>query len=205
MRKFLLPFLLSLPSFLLYHYLGLGVLGLWAITFGVLVVLKEWFERIVLRNTKYFSTKRFFALLSHIGFLVVCIGILFSELKSKEAEFEMKLGDKIQFGGFEFELSDVKQVQGPNWIALQVDFSVLRDGEKFTVSTQKRFYRTWEEPTTEAGIRWGLFEDVYVVVSKVEENRFLVKIFLNKGVSLIWIGTVISVLGGVVAGLKKVG
>ncbi len=190
--KFLLPTGMSFLSFPITFYTHdfYTALGVSLCIFGISVILSEWiFER------KFYSS-RFFAMVAHLGFFIMALGIVFSQLRYKEKEFLISPGEEVEFGRYKIKLTGIEPSHGSNWQGIRALFEVSKDGNSFKIFSEKRKYFTWEEPTTEAGIRWGILKDFYIVFVKLEDGKLYIKVWDNPLVSFVWIGTAIIFFGG---------
>lgn len=135
---------------------------------------------------------------SHIGFFIFCIGVAFSQLMYKEKEFHIKLGQEEKFGNYKIKFKDLGRRDGPNFTALRATFEITENGKSFEINSEKRMYLTWDEPTTEAGIKYGLLKDFYLVfVKSGEDGGIYIKVWENPLVSFVWIGTFLMFLSGI--------
>ncbi|GBD04187.1 Cytochrome c-type biogenesis protein CcmF [bacterium HR19] len=197
--KFFIPplFLSFLVGAIAYFKFGFGIaIGLLSISFGVFVIFFEWIRDGVRMG-------RFFPLLAHLGFFIMSSGILFSQLLYKEGEFALLPEDEITFYEYKIKLLGLESVRGPNWEGIRANFEVSDDSREFKISSEKRMYLTWDEPTTEAGIKWGILKDFYIVFVKVENNKVFVKIWDNPLISFIWVGAFMMFVAGIGKFLKK--
>ncbi len=205
LKFFLIPGLLcsavGITSFILSgKNLGIAI-SLTLISLGIFSIISEWIKYGV-------KIGRFFPIVAHLGFFIMAIGITFSQISYKEGEFFLSTGEEIKFSGYSVKLREIVQINGPNWISIRANFEV-REGSNsnsyFQVHSEKRFYFTWEEPTTEAGIKWGFLKDFYIVFVKLEREtgKLYIKVWENPGVSLIWIGSALMFFAGIGNFIRK--
>lgn len=198
LKNYITPFLLALIVFIfnLIFFDFEVALAMLFISFGIFVILREFIRDGI-------KPGRIFPMISHIGFLILCSGIAFSQLLYKEGEFGMLPDEQVEFHKYKIKFLGLENSKGPNWQGLKANFEVQENSKKFKISSEKRMYLTWDEPTTEAGIKYGLFEDFYIVFVKLEEGKVFVKAWHNPAVSFIWIGTIVMFIGGIGKFLKK--
>jgi cytochrome c-type biogenesis protein CcmF len=135
---------------------------------------------------------------AHIGMGVTVFGIAAMLAWQQEDIRVAEIGDRWQVGQFEFQLDDVNQLQGPNYLTTMADISIWRgNNEVGTLQPEKRFYPVANMPTTEAAIRNGIIRDIYVVVGDPQENGgWAVRVYLKPFANWIWGGAILMALGG---------
>jgi len=199
LKNYITPLLLSTLAFIItFAFVGEFEIAfsMLFISFGLFVILREFIRDGI-------KSGRILPMISHIGFFILCSGIAFSQLLYKEGEFGMLPEEKVEFDKYTIKFLGLENSKGPNWEGIRATFEIQENSEKFKISSEKRMYLTWDEPTTEAGIKYGLFEDFYIVFIKLEEGKIFVKVWHNPAVSFIWIGTAIMFIGGMGKFLKK--
>lgn len=135
---------------------------------------------------------------AHIGMGVTIFGIAAMLAWEREDIRVANLGDRWVVGQFAFQLDDIRQFQGPNYLTTMADISVWRGDRQVTVLTpEKRFYPVANMPTTEAAIRNGILRDIYVVIGDPQENGgWAVRVYLKPFANWIWGGAILMALGG---------
>ena len=95
----------------------------------------------------------------------------------------------------------MRDQKGPNYIARQAVFTIQhKDKEKFSMTAEKRRYPVSQQETTEAGIKSGWLEDLYIVIgTNDEKNGQTVRIYLMPLVGWVWMGVLIMVFGGLLS------
>jgi cytochrome c-type biogenesis protein CcmF len=108
------------------------------------------------------------------------------------------IGDRWNVGQFEFQLDNVNQLEGPNYMTTMADISVWRGARQVgDLHPEKRFYPVANMPTTEAAIINGVLRDIYVVVGDPQESGgWAVRIYLKPFANWIWGGAMLMALGG---------
>ncbi len=111
-----------------------------------------------------------------------------------------RVGDSFDVGGYTVTLQDVRRVEGPNYISTMADMRVQRGRQDFVLNPEKRIYPVAGMPTTEAGIDYGFWRDVYLVLGDPQEGGgFAVRSYIKPFASWLWAGCIIMALGGVVS------
>src|SRR5690606_30751269 len=97
-------------------------------------------------------------------------------------------------------------VQGPNYTESQATFSVAdAKGRSYgEIVSAKRFYPVRQMPTTEAGIKTIGFSQLYVSLGdETAAGDMVVRIWWKPLVTLIWLGALVMMAGGVVSLLDR--
>ena len=141
--------------------------------------------------------------LAHLGIAVITVGITMVKSYEVERDVRMGLNDTVTIENYSFELTGVSDVDGPNYKALRGDIKVTKDGKYLEMLyPEKRKYFSSAMPMTEAGIDSGLFRDLYVSLGEPIEGERLqwsVRVFYKPFVSWLWYGSILMVLGGLLA------
>ena len=143
--------------------------------------------------------------LAHIGFGLCIIGISITSQYSEEVHKRMGIGDSVELSGYSFQLSELREVQGPNYFATEGVFSVSKGSNSDTIlRSQKRFYPVTGATMTEAGIAGGLFQDLYVSLGEqLEDGNWSVRLYHRPFIRWIWLGAIFMALGGFLAASDK--
>jgi cytochrome c-type biogenesis protein CcmF len=141
--------------------------------------------------------------LAHLGIAVITVGITMVKTYEVERDVRMGLNDTVTIENYNFELVGVSDVDGPNYKALRGDIKVTKDGKYLEMLyPEKRKYFSSAMPMTEAGIDSGLFRDLYVSLGEPiegERMQWSVRVFDKPFVSWLWYGSILMVLGGLLA------
>jgi len=141
--------------------------------------------------------------LAHLGIAVITVGITMVKTYEVERDVRMGLNDTVTIENYSFELVGVSDVDGPNYKALRGDIKVSKDGKYLEMLyPEKRKYFSSAMPMTEAGIDSGLFRDLYVSLGEPiegERMQWSVRVFYKPFVSWLWYGSILMVLGGLLA------
>ena len=140
-------------------------------------------------------------LLAHAGIGVFVIGVTLVKGMESEEDLRMRAGDVATIGGYQFHLTGFKELRGPNYVATEAGFEVMRDGRLVTrLAPQKRLYMAQEMPMTEAGIDRGFTRDLYVSLGEaIDQQTWIVRIQHKPFVGWIWAGCLMMAAGGLLA------
>ncbi len=157
----------------------------------------------VFRKKNNFELPR---ILSHLGFglLVFFIGINHSF--SVDQDFNLREGEKKEFGNYIIDFKSLKYEQRENYKAIVGEFNLLnkKNLQKENLKPEIRVYSQPETLTYEASIRTGLSYDLYLTMSNIDRSDFYNLKFQKKPFMLwIWISVAIISLGGFVRLFKN--
>jgi len=144
-------------------------------------------------------------LLAHVGIAVFVIGVTL--VKSYEAEKDVRMapGDTMELGGYVYRFDGVREVKGPNYMAVRAAIPVMREGRAIaTLYPERRVYRVQESPMTEAAIDYGTFRHLYVALSEpVGPDAWIVRVHYKPFIGWIWGGCLLMALGGLLAATDR--
>lgn len=198
---------ISVAVALILHPLSwIAMVAVWAVSLGLVVIGKELLRmararssqkqetqfaamgKVMLRNRRYWG-----GMTSHLGILVIAIGLTGSGLFRSELSVSMAEGEIIEVGGERIRFDGISQFRKHNYDSIQGTFVIL-DGNH-EVKPERRKYPRQEAPTTETGIHSNMFRDVYVVLSEVVNGRWVVTAYVNPLVQWIWYGGLLAMAG----------
>ena len=110
-------------------------------------------------------------------------------------------GQSLDVAGHQFELRELREVQGPNFSAIEGAVEIRRDGEFIgEVRPQKRRYLVQQNPMTEAGIYVEWNKDLFVALGdQLGNDAWSVRIQYKPMIRFIWLGALVMALGGLIA------
>lgn len=139
--------------------------------------------------------------IAHLGVGMFILGVTAVMSYGEEADLSARPGETIQVAGYDFTMRGLREVQGPNYDALEAEFEVRRDGELVTVlKPQKRVYRVRQSPMTEADIDPGWNRDLFVAMGdSLGDGAWSIRVQYKPLIRWIWFGCGVMALGGIVA------
>lgn len=118
----------------------------------------------------------------------------------------LKPGEIVEVGDYRLRLEGVQPFTGPNFTEDQAHFALFAgDGTaRGKIVSAKRFYAVRGVPTTEAGIRTLGFSQLYVSIGEVtEDGGLVVRAWWKPWVTLIWLGSLVMMIGGTLSLLDR--
>ncbi|MGC9197489.1 MAG: heme lyase CcmF/NrfE family subunit [Acidobacteriaceae bacterium] len=154
------------------------------------------------------NTRRYGGYLVHFGIVIMFIGLAGSAFnQSKEAE--MSFGDSINLDGYKIVCQSYSEDSNPNYDSQFALLDVFHNGKKIVrLAPERRVYfvnTDHAQPSTVVAIHSTLESDLYVVFegTNPDNDRPIIKFFINPLVNWIWIGLVVVVFGTFVALIPK--
>ncbi|QFU76085.1 heme lyase CcmF/NrfE family subunit [Halioglobus maricola] len=136
---------------------------------------------------------------AHLGFAACIVGVVATSQYSIERDLKMKPGETEELAGYEFRFVEVAPVRGPNFVADEARFEVVRAGEFVAnLAPQKRRYLAGGSIMTEAAIAPGLFRDLYVAMGEPigNDGSWAVRLHYKPMVRWMWLGAILMAVGG---------
>src|SRR5690606_16120052 len=143
--------------------------------------------------------------IAHLGVGIFILGATVTSAFDVELDRGVRVGDTWEAGGYEFAFQGLRNVEGPNYDAVEGQFEVRQDGDLVTVlRPQQRVYRVQTSPMTEAAIDAALHRDVFIALGQsLGDGAWSVRVCVKPLISFLWIGAVVMALGGLVAVTDK--
>jgi cytochrome c-type biogenesis protein CcmF len=168
------------------------ILILFLAIFAVLTTI-IFFIRIFTQNNKKNFLNSFSHLpvtMSHLGFLIIIIGIILTSSFDINKELNIKENESVKIENYEVKFSKIGYAAGSNFFAREGLFEVTKNGKPFVMLVpQLRFYPVSNQTTNEAAIKSGIFGDLYLVMGQKDENGFFaLRIYIKPFIYLIWLG-----------------
>ena len=150
--------------------------------------------------------------ISHLGVLVVCLGVAGVSNLSVEKDVAMTVGDKTLVQGYEFDLQEFETIKASNYDATQATIAVHKNNRLLTtLYPEKRNYVVSMMPMTEVGLRPSLLNEIYVALGEpiadndgqISGKTWAVRVYVKPMVRWLWLGALIMTFGGMIAMLDK--
>ena len=188
----------TLPSYSVGAALSL-FLALWVI----LVIAQDFWQKLDgrLSRLRKLSASYWGMQIAHTGLAICALGIGLSTVYDQSKELRMVPGDSAQVAAYRFDLVDINQHPGPNYLAYRGEVQVYRQNQLVTVLfPEKRTYNAGGQVMTEAAIDASLTRDIYVSLGEpLPGGAWAVSLQVKPFVRCIWLGGLLLALGGLLA------
>ena len=170
----------------------------WIVISSLIQPLRSWRRK---EGAAGITTAALGMCIAHLGMGLFVIGATVVSAFGIESDRSMRIGESVDVAGFQFELRELRQVQGPNYTAIEGVVEVRRDGSFVaTVRPQKRQYLVQKSWMTEAGIHPTWNKDLFVALGdQLGDGAWSVRIQYKPMIRFIWLGAFVMAVGGLIA------
>jgi cytochrome c-type biogenesis protein CcmF len=194
---------IALPA-LVYHpasiltYIGIA-LAVWISISALLDPISRW------RNGHTLSLSMVGMSIAHLGVGMFVLGVSVTKTFSDDRDIALSPGNSAKVGQYEVHFQSVRNVDGPNYTAVEGEISIKDNGKEIAVlHPQKRMYRVQQNVLTEAGILAGWHRHVSVSMGdSLGNNAWSMRLMYRPMLRFVWLGTLVMALGGFVAALDR--
>ena len=142
--------------------------------------------------------------LSHFGFSLLILSILFNNIFSSEVITNLKVGETFKNEKFKIEFNDLKKFEKRNYISFKGYFLIEGKKSKEKLEPELRVYNQPNIVTSEADIKTTLLSDKFITINTVQnEEYFNVRYQIKPFMLWIWISVILISLGGVSSLFKR--
>ena len=178
---------------------SVGVIAaLWVISTSIIEPLRSWRRA---EGAARITPAVLGMSVAHMGVGLFILGVTIVSAFNVETDMSMRPGETVEVSGHTFELRDLRQVQGPNFTAVEGVIDIRKDGEFIAeVHPQKRQYLVQKNWMTEAGIEVHWNKDLFIALGEqLGNNTWSVRIQYKPMIRFIWFGALVMALGGLIA------
>ena len=138
---------------------------------------------------------------AHLGVGMFILGVTLVSAFNVETDMAMREGETLEVAGYQFELRELRDVEGPNYAAVEGVIEIRHGGDFIAeVRPQKRQYLVQKNWMTEAGIQANWNKDLFIALGdQLGNNTWSVRIQYKPMIRFIWFGALVMALGGLIA------
>ena len=142
---------------------------------------------------------------SHFGFSLLILSILFNSILSSEIITNIKLGEKYNYNKGEIFFKKIEERKESNFNSIIAFFEIKdKNGKSIELKPQIRIYNQPEIITSEADIKTTLLEDKFLVMNLVKGNEYFnIRYQIKPFMVWIWISVLLLSLGGLMSLFKR--
>ena len=143
--------------------------------------------------------------LSHLGFAMLMLSILFNSVSSTEIIKNIKVGDSFISKNEKITFKKVKTEEKKNYSSVIGVFEIKNDNDRIIkLNPEIRIYNQPVIATSEAAIKTTLFKDRFMTINLIKDEQLFNVRYQNKPFMIwIWISTMIIIIGGTFAIFNK--
>jgi cytochrome c-type biogenesis protein CcmF len=168
--------------------------------FSILYAVIKSFIKLGIKDV--FLRKNYYAsMIIHFGIIIMGLGVTFSSFYQRQAEIVVNQEQNIQFDRYILKVKDIEFKEYVNYVTAYVPIKVYKNNKYIvTLRPERRFYNNREESFGEVAIHSQISHDLYIILASYSkpENYVGLQVIVQPLISLIWVGFVIMMLGGII-------
>ena len=142
--------------------------------------------------------------ISHFGFSLFILSILFNGVFAKEFSSNMKVGDEREFMNKIIKFENLKIVEKNNYKSLVANFNISDNKSSINLSPEVRIYNQPITLTSEADISSTIYSDNFLVFNVIKDDGYYNVRYQFKPLMMwIWFSIILISAGGIVGYFKK--
>jgi len=143
--------------------------------------------------------------ISHFGFSLLILSILFNSILSSEIITNIKIGERYDYNKGEIFFKKIEERKESNFKSIIASFEIKdKNGKTIELKPEIRIYNQPVIITSEADIRTTLLEDKFLVMNLVKGNEYFnIRYQIKPFMVWIWISVLLLSLGGLMSLFKR--
>ena len=145
--------------------------------------------------------QRYGGYLVHLGLILLAVGVIGSQFFQVERDAQLQARQTVSVGGYTVQYQGVSDTTRNGIETLRAHLTVSQGGGKLgDIYPGQRIFPGFEsQPTSVVSITTYNLKDVYVFLAAVDgATSVTIRVFVNPLVSLVWLGGLAMLLGGIV-------
>ena len=172
---------------------------------SVLISVVFYLFFITLRDFFIKKSSSFSQNITHFGFSLFLLSIIFNNLFTSEVITNLKVGDTFKSEKFKIYFENLDQKKEKNFQSIIGKFVVENlNGEKEVMMPELRIYNQPNMVTSEAFIKTNFFSDKFMTMNLVQNQEYLnIRYQIKPLMIWIWISILMITTGGLISLLRK--
>ena len=143
--------------------------------------------------------------ITHFGFSLLILSILFNNILSSEIITNIKIGERYDYNKGEIFFKKIEERKESNFNSIIASFEIKdKNGKTIELKPEIRIYNQPIIITSEADIRTTLLEDKFLVMNLVKGNEYFnIRYQVKPFMVWIWISVLLLSLGGLMSLFKR--
>ncbi len=142
--------------------------------------------------------------LIHLGIIITGIGISASNSYKIKEEISLKEEEEIKIGDFLLHYKGIDFISNPHYEAISSKIYVKENGKYLGIlKPEMRFYKKWEEPSSEIDIIPKIEGDIYIVLKGFDKEKAYFEFHYNPLINFVWSGIFFIIIGGIILIIKR--
>jgi cytochrome c-type biogenesis protein CcmF len=135
--------------------------------------------------------------LSHIGVVLMAVGIAFAANLGSHAEYEMAPGDSVVFADHTFTYDAPFQTQHPNRVTRGARLTVTRDGEFVAVmEPSANYFAGSDNGVSTPDVIGEVRGDLYLTLLRLDSETAIIGFDTSPVIWMLWVGGIVTAAGG---------
>ena len=206
------PFLMALgiSSIIYLYFNSLNVFLVFFISLLVLLsIFKEFISDIKIQNSFKIKFRRYCSFLVHTGVVIMIMGVSFSSNFENKFDLTISKGEKITVNNLSLKLLNIYEKETDAKEILGANLLIKTKNDEFLLKPEQNLYK-YEgnreiNKETEVAIYSSFLMDYYLIlIDKNSDNQLNLKLYINPLVSFLWLGCLISIVGGFLLIFRRV-
>ena len=206
------PFLMALgiSSIIYLYFNSLNVFLVFFISLLVLLsIFKEFISDIKIQNSFKIKFRRYCSFLVHTGVVIMIMGVSFSSNFENKYDLTISKGEKITVNNLSLKLLNIYEKETDAKEILGANLLIKTKNDEFLLKPEQNLYK-YEgnreiNKETEVAIYSSFLMDYYLIlIDKNSDNQLNLKLYINPLVSFLWLGCLISIVGGFLLIFRRV-
>ncbi len=138
--------------------------------------------------------------LSHLGFSLLILSILFNNIFSSEVITNLKVGEKFTNDKFQIVFNDLKKLEKKNYTSFKGYFLIKEKDIEDRLEPELRVYNQPNIITSEADIKTTFLSDKFITMNTVQNEEFFnIRYQVKPFMLWIWFSVLLICLGGIIS------
>lgn len=146
--------------------------------------------------------RRYGGFVAHAGVLMIIVAVALSSSYEKDQEVTLKKGESVEVKDLKLTFEGIHAEDKPQRFEVKATVDVSRDDKLITqLRPQMNFYPMSQQPIGSPAVHSTLIGDLYLTLIHFEKDgsEVALRVITTPAVAWIWIGGVITMLGGLLA------
>ncbi len=158
---------------------------------------------VTIRDFIFKRNKNFSQNLSHFGFSLLILSILFNNIFSTEIITNLKVGEKFDNDKVQITFTNLKKFEEKNYVSFKGYFLIKERKLEDNLEPELRVYNQPNIITSEADIKTSMLSDKFITMNTVQnEEYFNIRYQVKPFMVWIWISVLLISLGGALSLLR---
>tara|TARA_B100000214_G_C23789704_1_gene545291 strand:- start:144 stop:764 length:621 start_codon:yes stop_codon:yes gene_type:complete len=201
---------LGISSIIYLYFNSLNVFLVFFISLLVLLsIFKEFISDIKIQNSFKIKFRRYCSFLVHTGVVIMIMGVSFSSNFENKFDLTISKGEKITVNNLSLKLLNIYEKETDAKEILGANLLIKTKNDEFLLKPEQNLYK-YEgnreiNKETEVAIYSSFLMDYYLIlIDKNSDNQLNLKLYINPLVSFLWLGCLISIVGGFLLIFRRV-